>query len=194
LTARNSISCFLVSISVLEGLGTGFGGEAQGGLILLGALRVGFPGTRAKPAPHSTMRAAAVDLGTVRVGLAVADELGLLAHPRPYLAGKNPRAVVEALARLAEHEGITLFLVGLPRKLDGVEGPGARRARRFAERLRQRTQRKVLLVDERLSTHEARSRLLEQGLSERQARERIDSAAAAVLLQSWLDTHRQPVS
>jgi putative Holliday junction resolvase len=135
------------------------------------------------------MRAAAVDLGTVRVGLAVADELGLLAHPRPYLAGTNPRAVLEALADLAEREGITLFLVGLPMKLDGALGPGARRARRFAEQLRERTRLPVELVDERLSTRQARARLLEQGISERQTRERIDSAAAAVLLQSWLDAH-----
>ena len=140
------------------------------------------------------MRAAAVDLGTVRVGLAVADELGLLAHPRPYLAGNNSRALVEALAELAEREGITLFLVGLPQKLDGVEGPGARRARRFAERLRERTRLPVRLVDERLSTREARARLREQGLSDRKARERIDSAAAAVLLQSWLDAHRSEAS
>jgi putative holliday junction resolvase len=140
------------------------------------------------------MRAAAVDLGTVRVGLAIADELGLLAHPRPYLAGTNPRALLEALAELAEREGITLFLVGLPKMLDGVEGPAARRARRFAERLRERTRLPVELVDERLSTREARARLRERGLSDRQARERIDSAAAAVLLQGWLDSHRSAVS
>ena len=140
------------------------------------------------------MRAAAVDLGTVRVGLAVADELGLLAHPRPYLSGSNVRAVLEALADLAESEGITIFLVGLPKKLDGVEGPAARRARRFAERLRERTRLPVELIDERLSTRHARARLRERGLSDRQARERIDSAAAAVLLQGWLDSHRSALS
>jgi len=140
------------------------------------------------------MRAAAVDLGTARVGVAVADELGLLAHPRPFLPGKSPRSVIEALARLAEDEGITLFLVGLPLKLDGVEGPPARRARRFAEQLRERTHLPVELVDERLSTREARARLREGGLNDRQARGRIDSAAAALLLQSWLDARKQPYS
>jgi putative pre-16S rRNA nuclease len=138
------------------------------------------------------MRAAAVDLGTVRVGLAVADELGLLAHPRPFLPGSNPRRVLEELARLAEDEGITLFLVGLPLKLDGLEGPPARRARRFAAQLRERTRLEVELVDERLSSREARARLRELGLSDREARTRIDSAAAAVLLQSWLDARRPP--
>jgi putative holliday junction resolvase len=133
------------------------------------------------------MRAAAVDLGKVRVGLAVSDELGMLAHPRPFLEGRDPGRVVEELARLAESEGIELFLVGLPRTLRGQEGPPARRARRFAARLADRTGARVQLVDERLSTREARSRLREQGLGDRAARSRLDSAAAAVILQSWLD-------
>jgi putative holliday junction resolvase len=133
------------------------------------------------------MRAAAVDLGKVRVGLAVSDELGLLAHPRPYLDGRDPGRVVDELARIATAEGIEVFLVGLPRTLKGVEGPPARRARRFAERLEERTRSRVELVDERLSTREARSLLRDQGIADREARSRIDSASAAVLLQSWLD-------
>jgi putative holliday junction resolvase len=133
------------------------------------------------------MRAAAIDFGRVRVGVAVADELGVLAHPRPHLDGRNPARLVESLAELARLEGITLFLVGLPKTLAGREGPPARRARRFAERLRQRTELSVELFDERLTTREARQRLAEQGLDEREARSRVDSAAAAVMLQCWLD-------
>ena len=136
------------------------------------------------------MRAAAVDLGKVRVGLAVADELGLMAHPRQYLDGRDPRRVVFELARLAEAEGITVFLVGLPRQLNGKEGVAAQRARRFAEALAARTAARVELIDEWLSTREAHARLREQGATTREARERVDSAAAAVLLQSWLDGHR----
>ena len=138
------------------------------------------------------MRAAAIDLGTVRVGLAVADELGLLAHPRPHLDGRDPRQVVETLARLASDEGIDVFLVGLPRTLAGNEGPPARRARHFAEQLERHTGLTVELVDERLSTREATQRLREQGLAEREIRSRVDSASAAVLLQSWLDARRAP--
>jgi putative Holliday junction resolvase len=136
------------------------------------------------------MRAAAIDLGKVRVGLAVADELGMLAHPRPHLDGRNPRALLATLAVLADQEGIELFLVGLPRTLSGAEGPPARRARRFADDLAARTGRRVELIEEWLSTREARGRLREQGLNEREQRSRIDSAAAAVLLQSWLDARR----
>lgn len=138
------------------------------------------------------MRAAAVDLGKVRVGLAIADELGLMAHPRPYLDGRDPHRVVGTLVRLAEAEGITVFVIGLPRHLNGKEGLPAQRARRFAESLAKRTSAKVELIDEWLSTVEAHARLRAQGTSSRDARERVDSAAAAVLLQSWLDAQRAP--
>lgn len=138
------------------------------------------------------MRAAAVDYGTVRVGLAVADELGLLAHPRPHLDGRDPGRVVRELAELATLEDIGLFLVGLPKTLTGDEGPPARRARKFAERLSLATPARVLLVDERLTTREASRRLHDQGLRARAQRDRIDSAAAAVLLQSWLDRKAGP--
>lgn len=136
------------------------------------------------------MRAAAIDLGKVRVGLAISDELGMLAHPRPHLPGKDPGRLVEALAALVEAEGITHVVVGLPRSLDGREGPPARRARKFAERLRARVSAEVELFDEWLSTREASARLREGGSSAREQRERIDSAAAAVLLQAWLDADR----
>lgn len=136
------------------------------------------------------MRAAAVDLGKVRVGLAVSDELGLLAHPRPYLDGRNPGRLLQELAKIAEEDGIEVFLVGLPRTMSGEEGPPARRARRFAAKLEERTKKTIELVDERLSTREARARLRAGGASDREARARIDSASAAVLLQSWLDARR----
>jgi putative Holliday junction resolvase len=136
---------------------------------------------------RTKMRAAAIDLGKVRVGLAVADELGMMAHPRPFLDGRNVRRLLDALAEVATTDGIGLFLVGLPRQLGGAEGPPARRARKFAADLAVRTGRRVELVDEWLSTREARGRLRDQGLTERELRGRIDSAAAAVLLQSWLD-------
>jgi putative Holliday junction resolvase len=135
------------------------------------------------------VRAIAVDVGKVRVGVAVADELGLVAHPRPYVDGRDPKRAVEALAALAEAERIDRFLVGLPRTLKGKEGPPARRARRFADALARRTGLAVELCDEWFSTREARSRLHDAGLDERELRERVDSAAAAVVLQTWLDAH-----
>lgn len=138
------------------------------------------------------MRALAIDLGKVRVGLAASDELGMLAHPRPFLDGRNRRVLLDALDRMAKGEEFTVFLVGLPRQLNGTEGAAARRARKFAEELGAKSGLPVELVDEWLSTREARARLHEQGLGEREVRGRVDSAAAAVLLQSWLDARARP--
>lgn len=136
------------------------------------------------------MRAAAIDLGKVRVGVAVSDELGLMAHPRPHLSGLDTGRLIGQLVELANTESIEIFLIGLPISLKGAEGLPARRARRFAERLAERSGRRIELVDERFSTHEAARRLAERGLDQRRARSRIDSAAAAVLLQAWLDQQR----
>lgn len=131
--------------------------------------------------------AVAIDLGSVRVGIAISDELGLLAHPRPHLAGGDQRKLLGALKELAELEGVQHFVVGLPRLLNGSEGRAARDARRFADALARHTGLPVTLCDEWLSTRQAHARLREAGNKQRDSRARIDSAAAAVLLQSWLD-------
>jgi putative holliday junction resolvase len=131
--------------------------------------------------------AVAIDLGSVRVGIAISDELGLLAHPRPHLAGGDQRKLLEALKALAVAEGVEQFVVGLPRLLNGSEGRAARDARRFAAALARHTGVPVTLADEWLSTRQAHARLREAGNKQRDSRARIDSAAAAVLLQSWLD-------
>ena len=132
----------------------------------------------------------AIDLGKVRVGIAVADELAIFAHPRPYLDGRDPGRLVETLRTLAENEGVDRFIVGLPRSMSGDEGLPARRARQFAERLRRRTGIEVELLDERLTTKQALSRLRDQNVNLRRAREKVDSEAAAILLQQWLDSRR----
>jgi putative holliday junction resolvase len=133
------------------------------------------------------MRAVGIDLGSVRVGIAISDELGLMAHPRPHLAGGDWPALLEALAELARDENVDHFVVGLPRQLDGNEGRAARDARRFAVALGKHTGIEVTLCDEWLTTREAKVRLRASGKNDKQSRSRVDSAAAAVLLQSWLD-------
>ncbi len=136
------------------------------------------------------MRVAAVDYGKVRAGLALSDELGAMAHPRPFLDARNLKPLLAELTRVAADEAIERFIVGLPRSLDGREGPPARRARRFAELLQQASGVPVELYDEWLTTREAQARLSSQGLDIKRSRDRIDSASAAVLLQAWLDQQR----
>ncbi|MBI4703433.1 MAG: Holliday junction resolvase RuvX [Deltaproteobacteria bacterium] len=136
---------------------------------------------------HCSGRVAALDLGKVRVGLAISDELGLFAHPRPALDGRHRPALLAALALLAAEEGVATFLVGLPLDLSGRQGPAARRAARFAADLAAATGLCVRLVDERLTTVQATRELRAAGASRRRIGQRVDGAAAALILQQWLD-------
>src|SRR3954463_12055547 len=83
----------------------------------------------------SAGRVVAIDLGKARVGIAVSDELGLLAHPRPFLDGKSRKPLIAALVAMVRDEGIERFLLGLPLEMTGDEGPAARRVMGFAQEL-----------------------------------------------------------
>jgi putative holliday junction resolvase len=139
--------------------------------------------------PHRA-RVAAIDLGKARVGVAVSDELGLMAHPRPALSGGSEKALLASLAELAREEALTRFLVGLPLEMNGAEGRAARRALAFAEALAEATGLRVELVDERLTTVEASRRLRARGVSAKEGKKLVDGEAAAVMLQSWMDRPR----
>ncbi len=164
-----------------------FGGWERGGRPPRGTVSPVATRSRTDVAPP---RVAAVDLGKARVGLAVTDELGLMAHTRPFLDGRSRRALLASLAALAREEGIARFLVGLPLEMSGAEGPSARRALAFAGDLAEATGVPVEMVDERLTTVEASRRLRDGGTKARAQKARIDGAAAAVILQSWLDARR----
>jgi len=138
--------------------------------------------------PHG--RTCALDPGTVRVGLAIDDELGLLAHPRGMLDARNRKTLLAALRVLADEEAVVRFVVGLPLDMHGGEGIAARGARTLAQRVADATGRGVELWDERLTTVEAQRSLQASGVRGKKARARIDEAAACAILQSWLDARR----
>ena len=140
--------------------------------------------------PPRAVRVAAIDLGKARVGIAVSDELGLLAHPRPFLEGKSRKPLIAALVAMAREEGIERFLVGLPLEMTGEEGPAARRVMAFAQELANAAGVDIELVDERLTTVEATQQLRASGISARAGKSLVDGVAAAVILQSWLDARR----
>lgn len=136
------------------------------------------------------MTVAALDLGKVRVGLAIADDLGMLAHPRPALNAENRKALLERIAELCREEEIERFIVGLPLDAAGDEGPAARKAIAFAEQVTEATGKPVELWDERFTSVEANRRLRAGGHDGRSSRSRVDSAAACIMLQAWLDGRR----
>jgi len=129
----------------------------------------------------------ALDLGKARVGVAIADDLGLLAHPRPPLDGRDKKALLSALTDLAREERVELFLVGLPLDMSGGHGPMAAKATAFARELSEATGVPVELADERWTTVEAGRQLRQSGKGARESKGLIDGVSAAVMLQSWLD-------
>lgn len=139
-------------------------------------------------------RILAIDWGLARIGLAVSDATRTLATPIPALHEKDKRAQIERVVALVATEEITRIIVGLPLHLDGAESPSSQAARKYAEKLATRVGVPVELHDERFTSVEAESRLDESDdLGGRRSRHkkgdkgRIDSASAAILLQSVLD-------
>lgn len=130
-----------------------------------------------------------IDLGARRIGIAVSDS-GVMATPHSVM--RNEGDVIGKLANLGRELEAETFVVGLPRRTHSTTGEEKYRA--FAEDLRQRTCKQVVLWDESLSTVEASEALRASGRSRREAKEVIDMHAAAVILQSYLDEHngRQP--
>ncbi len=135
------------------------------------------------------MRACAFDYGTVRVGVAVVDELGLLAHPRPALPGRDRAALLQAICELVRDESIEHIVVGLPLDMKGTESGSAKAVRVFATEIANATGLSVELWDERLSTTQAH-RAMAEHTTTRQRKTRVDSAAACIVLQAWLEAQR----
>lgn len=130
-----------------------------------------------------------VDVGEVRVGVAVSDPAGLLATPVETVR-RGPDDL-SRLAELARERAVVEVVVGLPRSLSGGEGPAAQAARRFAGALAAVVApAPVRLVDERLSTVSAERGLRAGGVDSRRGRPVVDQVAAAIILQSALDAER----
>ena len=133
---------------------------------------------------------AGIDLGTKTIGLAVSDARLSFAHPRQVIIRKKFTLDAQQLLQLLEREGAIALIVGLPVNMDGSEGPRAQATRAFMRNLGQKTDLPFVYWDERLSTVAAERALLEMDVSRRKRDERIDSAAAAFILQGALDRLR----
>ncbi|MHB1415200.1 MAG: Holliday junction resolvase RuvX [Chloroflexota bacterium] len=136
------------------------------------------------------MRAMALDVGQRRIGIALSDPDGSLAYARGVIKRGKLNRDLDEIAAVVEEEEVAVVVVGLPRSLDGTLGPQAERVQRFADLLRQRLSVPVEFWDERLSTVAANRALEEAGVPARERRDRIDAAAAALILQTYLDYRR----
>jgi putative Holliday junction resolvase len=139
------------------------------------------------------MRFVGLDIGEKRIGVAVSDVSGTLARPLGVLrpSGLEVDAldlVSTEIARLvAEEDGLGAIVIGLPRRLDGSSSDMTPRVEQFARRLQTKTSLPVTFQDERLSSREAESRLALRDKDWRSRKARLDAAAAAVILQDYLD-------
>src|ERR1700719_2249094 len=126
-----------------------------------------------------------IDFGSVRIGVAISDELRLLAHPLETISAKQD--VPRRIAQIVSERHIDTVVVGVPRKLSGGVGKAAEDAIAFAERLRTILACEVLTWDERLTTAAAHRELRTAGKKTRDSREYIDQVAAQLILQGYLD-------
>jgi putative Holliday junction resolvase len=139
-------------------------------------------------------RIAGLDVGQRRIGVAVSDATGTLARPVGVvrissLDGDAVDRVCDEVARLAaEDDGLSVLVLGLPRRLDGSPGEMTQRIEAFAQTLGRRTALPVVLQDERLTSREAEERLAVREKSWKARKARLDAAAAAVILQDYLDS------
>lgn len=131
-----------------------------------------------------------IDSGTVRVGLAAADPTGSLATPVAVLPRARARELWERVRHEARQRDAGLIVVGLPRELDGSEGPAAAEARALAAQAAAETGLQVELWDERFTSAQAERQLVGTGMRRDRRRRTVDGVAAALMLQNWLDARR----
>ncbi|NTU70817.1 MAG: Holliday junction resolvase RuvX [Coriobacteriia bacterium] len=136
------------------------------------------------------MRVLALDIGEKRIGVAVSDVTGTVATPLVVLDAKAALGDGLSIKRVADDYEVELLVVGLPRSLDGTEGPQAAKVRSAAKRIESLIGLPVAFVDERLSSSEATKAMSSAGMTERDMRGRVDMVAAALFLQTYLDAER----
>jgi putative Holliday junction resolvase len=133
-------------------------------------------------------RALGLDFGSVRIGVATSDPGRVIASPYDVITrGKDHAADHAAIAAAVAESDASVVVVGLPRAMSGKETAAARAVRAEAEELRAAVSVPVVFWDERLSTVTAQRALIEGGVRRKQRKQSVDSVAAAVILQSWLD-------
>ncbi|MGD9647577.1 MAG: Holliday junction resolvase RuvX [Pirellulales bacterium] len=132
-------------------------------------------------------RVAAIDFGTVRIGIAISDRRRTLASPLETYTRAGRQADAARFVRLVKDEGVRLFVVGLPVHLDGNESAKSREATAFGRWLQETTGVPVEYFDERFTTALATEQLAPAGFTKKRQKKRLDAVAAQVLLTAWLE-------
>lgn len=131
-----------------------------------------------------------VDLGKVRTGLAVCDRSGFLASPVGVITERNSEILAKKIAEKAKELAAEKIILGLPRNMDGSEGESAQNARIFGKLLKNETGLEVIMQDERGTTMTAHRYLNETNTRGKKRKAVVDSVAAVIILQDYLDSER----
>jgi len=134
------------------------------------------------------MRILGLDHGTKRIGVAVSDELQMIAQPLEFIPAEPFATVLTRLKELIAEKQVELVLVGMPRNMNGTYGPAALKVEEFVGVLRNALAIPVKTWDERLTSAQANRFLIEGNVRREKRREKVDQTAAAILLQSYLDS------
>ncbi|MFA7073799.1 MAG: Holliday junction resolvase RuvX [Endomicrobiaceae bacterium] len=129
-----------------------------------------------------------IDYGKKRIGLALSDILGMMAQPFDVIESKGLNNNVDTILKIAENNEVTCIVVGIPVNMNSSEGEMANIAREFTEELKKKTEIKVDMIDERLTTVQAERVLVEEANVSREKRKNLrDKIAATFILQTYLD-------
>jgi putative holliday junction resolvase len=134
------------------------------------------------------MRILALDHGTKRIGLAISDELGVIAQPLEFVLAEPFAKFLERLKEVIRDKQVEQLLVGMPRNMDGSYGPAALKAQEFVAVLRDAVTIPIKTWDERLTSAQANRFLIQANVRRDKRKEKVDQTAAAILLQSYLDS------
>ena len=132
-------------------------------------------------------RILALDHGTVRIGVAISDDMLMIAQPEPYVPAEPPEAIETYIHEQWEGQ-LKLILVGMPRNMDGSYGPAAEKVRAFVQRLQEKVDVPIQTWDERLTSAQANRVMIEADVRRDKRKQKVDSMSAAILLQSYLDS------
>jgi putative Holliday junction resolvase len=134
------------------------------------------------------MRILALDHGTKRIGVAISDELKVIAQPVEFVAAEPFAAFVDRLKELLREKEVELILVGMPRNMNGTYGPAALKVEEFVADLGKAVTVPIKTWDERLTSAQANRFLIQGNVRRDKRKEKVDMMAAAILLQSYLDS------
>ena len=137
------------------------------------------------------MRVLGIDHGTKRIGLAISDELGVIAQPLEFVPAEPFANFLARLKQIISEKQVELLLVGMPRNMDGSYGPAALKVQEFVAVLKDAVAIPIKTWDERLTSAQANRFLIQADVRRDKRKEKVDKTAAAILLQSYLDGFAQ---